>query len=130
MGLGDDLGDRIDGAQRIRDAGDGHELGSFAEQLVECIQVESAIVGDRDVPQRGTGPGGKLLPGDQVRVVLHDRSRISSPGWRFVSPQLRATRLIDAGGARREDDFVRVGGLDERADLFAGLLRTARCCVR
>ena len=47
-------------------------------------------------------------------------SRISSPALTFVSPQLRATRLIAGGRAGREDDFGRAAGVDELADRFAG----------
>ena len=35
------------------------------------VEVEPALVGDGDPPQRGTGPGAGPLPGQQVRVVLH-----------------------------------------------------------
>ena len=49
-------------------------------------------------------------------------SRISSPGRMFSSPQL-LRHEVDAGGcARGENDLLDRGGVDQAADVFAGLV--------
>ena len=71
VGAADDLGHGIDRAQHVGNGRHGHELRPLGEQLVEPIEPQQAVVGHRDMPQHGPGPLGKLLPGDEVRVVLH-----------------------------------------------------------
>ena len=66
-----DFGDRIDRAEHVRDGGDGDDLRAVGEQRVECVEDEQAVVGDRDVAEDGAGARGQLLPGHEVRVVLH-----------------------------------------------------------
>ena len=84
------------------------------------------------------GSLGRLIPGHEIRVVLHLAGRISSPGRRLASPQLRATRLMEcvvpevkticsvvaglsssrAAGRVEECPHLFPGGLVERVGLF------------
>ena len=41
------------------------------QEVVQTVQSQQAVVGQGDVAQHGAGAGGQLLPGDEVRVVLH-----------------------------------------------------------
>ena len=65
----DDLGDRVDRPEHVGDVGDGDQLRALREQLVEHVEVEQALVGDRHVGQ----PRAEQLPRDDVGVVLHLR---------------------------------------------------------
>ncbi len=50
-GLGE-LAQRRDRAEGVRHAGDAQDLRALGEQRPELRQVEQAVVGERDVPQR------------------------------------------------------------------------------
>ena len=63
--------DGIDRAQHVRDGRDGHDLRPLGQQRIERVELKPAVVGQGDVAQHGPGPLGQLLPGDEVRVVLH-----------------------------------------------------------
>ena len=71
--------------------------------------------------QHGAGALGQLLPGHEVRVVLHRGDEDFVAGLHVrVAPT--AGDQVDAGGrAGREDDLAGVLGADEVADLLAGL---------
>jgi len=43
----DDLPNRVDGAEHVRDVRDGHELGLRSDELLKLRKDEFASVGDR-----------------------------------------------------------------------------------
>ena len=63
--------------------------------LSSCVESQQAVVGRSGIC-RSTAPRalGQLLPGDEVRVVLHLGQQDFVAGRMFASPQLRATRLM------------------------------------
>ena len=67
-----DLLDRNDRAECIRHVGDGDELGLLRQALLEVLDVEGAVVVDRDPYELRALPFPDEMPGDDVGVMLHD----------------------------------------------------------
>lgn len=117
----DQAGDGGDGAQHVGLVGEGHDLGALGEQGVEVAEVEREVVGDRDPAQRGAGAAGELLPGHQVRVVLHlgdeDLVTLAHPqalrGGGVAVPERARREVQRLGGVAGEDHLVRRGGAEE-----------------
>ena len=63
---------RHDGAEHVRHMGDGDHLGARGEQLLELVEQELAVVGDRRPFQHRALPLAQEMPGHDVGVVLHD----------------------------------------------------------
>jgi len=101
---------------------DGDDLGAVAQQLVVCVQANLALVVDRNHAQLGALGLGQLLPGHDVCVVLQVADDdlvacahvLAAPGF--------GHQVDGLGRAAHEDDFVHVGGVDEAAHHFAGVL--------
>ena len=93
VGAGGDIGDRVDRAERVADVGQGDEPRAAGEESVEVVEVEPAVIGDRNVREARAGRRGELLPRDEVGVVLHPGRDDRSPGPTFARPQLYATRF-------------------------------------
>ena len=91
-----DFLDRVDRAEHVGDRGDGDDFGAVGEQRVERVENQEAVVGDRNVLEHCAGALGQLLPGHEVRVVLHRGDEDFVAALTFASPQLRATRLMPA----------------------------------
>ena len=66
-----DLLDRVDRAQHVRDMRDGDELRALLEERREGVHVEPAVAVDRRPIEVGVLLLGHLVPGHDVRVVLH-----------------------------------------------------------
>ena len=66
-----DLPDRWHRAQDVRHAGDGHDLHVGPQLLAVGVEVESEVVGHRDVIEHRTGSLGDHLPRNEVGVVFH-----------------------------------------------------------
>jgi hypothetical protein len=72
-----------------------NSLTVLSKQIIQAAQIQQAVVaGDRHVGELGAGAFGQQLPGDDVAVMLHFRQQNVSPDLRFLSPQVRATRLM------------------------------------
>jgi hypothetical protein len=69
----DDLLDRVDRAERVRDVDHGDQLRPLREQAPELVHPQLAAIVDRHDPQPRPGLLADDLPGDDVRVVLHPR---------------------------------------------------------
>ncbi len=97
-----DLGERVLGAEDVGDVGDREELRAAFEQPAQRVQIEQAVVVDRRPVDLRPDPLGQLLPGHDVRVVLHlgqqrcgrrrRRWRRPRPGRRGSSPRSRCGR--------------------------------------
>ena len=57
----DDLVDRVDRAEHVRNGGDGDQLRSRRQQLLERVEVELIVVGDRRPADLAAGALGQLL---------------------------------------------------------------------
>ncbi len=113
VGLRGHLGDRVDGAEGVRDVGERHELRLQPEQDVEHVLAEDPVVGDRDELEVAVHLLREELPRDEVRVVLHlgEHDRVAA---RDVAAAPRVGDEVDRlGGVAGEDDLVAVGGVDE-----------------
>ncbi len=69
----DDLADRIDGAERVRDVADRDHARARAEQLRVFIEHQLAAIVDGNDAQNRARLFAQHLPGNDVGVVLHGR---------------------------------------------------------
>ena len=67
----DDLLDGIHRAEHIADMSHTDELGLLADEPVELVEAENAVVGDGDVIDNDAALHGLQLPRDDVGVMLH-----------------------------------------------------------
>ncbi len=104
---------RRDRAQDVRHAGHRHHLHVRAEQLLVSVEVQSEVVGHRDVVERGPRPLGHHLPGDEVGMVLDDGGQDAVTGAEVLQPPSEGDHVQPGGGAPGEDDLSGVGGADE-----------------
>ena len=107
----DQLGDRVDRAEHVRDVREGEQLRPAREQRGQLLLDDQALVVDADVGELRPGPLGQHVPRDEVRVVLHLRDDEQVAG-------------ADVGGAPRVGDEVdrlgRVAGEDGALGRRAG----------
>ncbi len=101
---------------------EGDELCPLGEQRIERVELQQAVVGDGDVPQHRARALGKLLPGHEVRVVLHlGEQDFVAPLDIGIAPTPR--HGVDAGRrAIREDALFGRGRVDEPTNLFPRLI--------
>ena len=102
--------------------GEGDDLGALGDHRVQVGQVETALVGQADPAQGGTGAPGKLLPRHEVGVVLHlgDHDLVAHPEReprcdRRVDTVHRPFRRSVAEGVG--DQVQRLGGVLGEHDL-------------
>ena len=108
----------IDRAQHVRDGRDGHQLRARAEQLVQRVQSQQAVVGQWGCGEHGPASLGQLLPGHEVRVVLHlGEQNLVAGAHVGVAPT--ACHQVDAcGRAVGEDDLLEAGASMKAAHLL------------
>ena len=117
-----DFGHGVDRAQYVGYRRNGDEFGPLGEQRVERVQAKQAVVGEGNVPQHRAAALGKLLPGDEVRVMLHlgEQDLIARLDVR-IAPTPRDG--VDARGCPiGKDALLALRGVDERADRLPGLV--------
>ncbi len=110
--------DRIDRAQHIGNRRHRDQFGALREQPIERLQIQQPVVGDRRPAHHRSGSLRQLLPGHDVRMVLHlgEQNFIARLDVR-LAPTVR--HQIDAfGGAVREDHFLARCGIDELANFL------------
>ena len=74
VGAGDDLGDRVDRADRVARVADGDELRPRRELRLEVLEVERDVVRpDVDLLDGHAAVGGHRLPGRDVGLVVEGR---------------------------------------------------------
>ena len=66
-----ELCDRVERAEHVGDVGEREHLGALGEQRVEVGEVEPAVGRDGHPAQGRAGAPARLLPRDEVGVVLH-----------------------------------------------------------
>ena len=112
-----DLGDRVHGAEHVRNVDHRDELRApVGEQLGQRFQGQLATPGDRDEPQLDLLLLRQELPGHQVRMVLHlgehDRvAHLEEPAAPGMGHQVQRLRAV-AG----EHDLARRGGTHQMRD--------------
>ena len=112
----DDLRNRVDRAEHVRDVGERHEPGPPREEPLECLEVEGALVGHGHVPEPELPLPREEDPRHQVRVVLHlgqedlvpRDERAPRPGVDDDVDRLRRPL--------REDDLLPLPGPEKRPD--------------
>ena len=103
----DHLADRVDRPERVRDVGERHELRLQAEQHLEDVEPEDAVVGDRDELEVAVALLDEELPRDEVGVVLH-LGQDDGVAAIDVPPAPRIGDEVDRlGRVAGEDDLVR-----------------------
>jgi hypothetical protein len=122
--------------------GEGEDLCGAPEDLGRNVQPQGPGVVDGDVAQRGAGPEGQLLPGDQVGVVLHfgDHNLVARADCEFVQPGVaaavrcpqrsigqRVADQVQAFGGVGSPYRFRVIGTDEVRQGLAGVLENLGC---
>ena len=125
VGAARDLGDRVDGAEHVGDPGQRDDLGALGDQLVDVRQVEPAVVGEPEPPQRRAGALGEQLPRHDVGVVLHlgDDDLVAGPTCAVPRPGQGVRGQVERlGGVLGEDHLVAVGRVEERRHLVARVL--------
>ncbi len=120
-----DVGDGVDGAQDVGHAGDAHELDPLAvggQQAIQIVEEQPALGVEADELEPSAGGLGQELPGDEVGVVLH-LGQDDDVVLADVGPAPGVGDQVDGlGGVADKDDFARAAGVDEAADLAAGVL--------
>ena len=115
----DHLADRIDRAERVADVGERDKLRLEAQEHLEDVESEDAVIGDRDELEVAVALLDEELPRDEVRVMLHlgQHDRIAALD---VPPAPRVRDEVDRlGRVAGEDDLVAVRGVDEPGDARA-----------
>ncbi len=122
--------DRVDGAQRVRDVGERHELWLEPEQDLEHVEAQDAVVGDRDELEVAVDLLDEELPRHEVRVVLHlGQDDLVAPA--DVPPAPAVGDEVDRlGRVAGEHDLVAVGGVDEPGDASPASARRPRSPAR
>ena len=116
--------------ERVRDVGEGDQLRPEAQQHLEDVEAEDAVVGDRDELEVAVDLLDEELPRDEVGVVLHlgQDDRVA-PADVAAAPAV-GDEVDRLGGVADEDDLVRVGRVDEAGDLRARAPRRRRSRAR
>ena len=126
-GAAAEQGGVVDRAEGVGDVGEGDELHGRGEQRVERGGVESTLgIGAEhgNVFQRGAGGLGGLLPRDEVGVVLHLGGEDDVAGLEVGVGPAAGDNIDALGGPAGENDFGRIGGVDEFRDAGAGAFVT------
>ena len=108
-------------AEDVRHAGDGDDLrplGDETSATLEAVQVERAVLGERDEPQLRAGGLGGELPRHQVRMVLDLGQQDLVPFLKHLPGEAVRDEVGRLGRASGEDDRRGVGGADEPGQLL------------
>ena len=118
MRAGDDLRQRHDRADRVRDVRQREQLDA-GQQLVEVVELQLAVGVGGDEAQARSGLRRQQLPRHEIRMMLELRGqdRVARPE---VPEAPRKRDQVDRfGRVARPYDLGRVGGVDEAGDLRA-----------
>ena len=116
-----DLPDRVHHPERIGHVGDADELRALADQTPVVLHAQAAVIGHVHVAEHDTASSRQQLPGDDVRVVLHDRKHdlVALRELRAPAGRDEVDRL---GGSAREDQLGGIGRADVAGNRAAGRL--------
>jgi len=115
----DDLLDRNDGAERVRNLRHRDDPGAIGQQLLELVEPHLAGVVDRNHAQLRALFGAQHLPGHDVGMMFQVRDH-DLVAFAHVLLAVGLGDQVDAfGGAAHEDDFFGLRCPDELGDLLA-----------
>ena len=118
-----ELLDGVDRAEGVRDEVVGDDLDVPAlRDLVERVQLQLAVVVDRDVREGRAGLLGDELPRNEVRVMLELGDHDHVAGAEVVEPPRVGDQVDRFGRAAREDHLAIRRRVDVRAYLLARAL--------
>ena len=124
---GDELLDRVDRAERVRDESGRDDLdAALRRDAVELVEPELAVVVDRDRAEARAGPARDVLPRDEVRVVLQLADDDEVALAQVVEPPGVGDEIQRLGGLAREDHLALRGRVHERRHLRASTLVRVR----
>ena len=118
-----DLLDRHRRAERVRHLRDGDHLRARAEQLLEFVDEEIAVLVDRRPLDHRAVALAQEVPGDDVGVVLHDREHDLVAFLDALLAERVGDEVDRLGGVAGEDDLFLAAGIDE------GPCRLARALI-
>ena len=108
---------RVHGAERVRDEGEGHDLGAPLQGPAEIRQIDPPVVRELDHPQRGTLLLTQDLPRHEVRVVVHRRHHHGVARAHVGAAVGARDQVQGLGRAAREYDALGRPGVHEPRDL-------------
>jgi len=112
----DDLADGVDRPERVADMGEGDDLGLQAQEDLEHVETEDAVVRDRDELQVAVLLLDEELPRNEVRRDAPSRSgRSRRPGRCCGGPSCRQRGLIASVALRVKTISWASGALMNRA---------------
>ena len=98
------------------------DLGLGADQALELVHLQLAVVVDGDDAELGPGLLADDLPRHDVGVVLHRRDQHLVAGGEARAGEALRHEVDPLGGAAHEDDLAVLPRADEAADLAARAL--------
>ena len=116
--LGDELGDGVHGAERVRDVRERDDLRPRAKQRPN-VGIELTVVVDRRHAQPGAGLLADHLPRHDVGVVLEPGDQDFVAGVQRCRPSVAATRLMHSVVPRVNTISSRAARIDEVPNLLA-----------
>ena len=129
--LGDrnELLDRYDRAERIRDVSKRQQFRPWTDQLFERLEVDFTGLRDRDDLERRARLLAQQLPGHDVRVMLERGNQNLIAGLKLRSCKALRDEVDAFGRAAHEYDFLRVARIDEAPDVFASAFEGVSCAL-
>ena len=126
MGAVDNLFDRIDSAERIRNVSDGYELRLLAQQRVVFIHQQFARVVHRNDAQPGALLFAEHLPRNNVGVMLHRRDDDFVARTDEFAAVAVHHEVYAFGRPAHKNALLRIARIDEALDLFASAFVSGR----
>ena len=122
-----ELGDGVDRPERVRDEVVRDDLHvPLACETLERVELELALVVDRDVAEARAGAGRDVLPRDEVRVVLQLGDDDEVAGAEVVEAPGVRDEVERLGRVPGEDDLLLARRVEERGDRAARGLERPR----
>src|SRR4051794_36322401 len=122
MGEGDDVLDRIDRAERVGDVRNRHDLRLRAEQLLQLVEPQLALVGHGNDAQVSLLLLAQDLPRNNVRMMLERRDDDLVAGVYMRAAKGLRDEIDGFGCATGEDNLAQATGVDELLRLETRLL--------
>ena len=134
----DDRGDVGDGTRGVTHVGDGHDLGTLGDDFVEVVRTHTAVLGQVDPLEGGTGAVCQLLERQQHRMMFRTRddnliARLQGKTLGGFSPtpqrciaECGGEQVQSGRGTTGDDDLLFTFGrirADQLGHLGSGLLK-------
>ena len=115
-------------AEHVGSVGQRHKLGLGADEVIEVVEADTALIVDVGEAQDGARVPGQELPGDHVAVVLRDAQNDLVAGLHELAAPGVRDEVDRLGRVAHEDDgLVTVLRVDKARDLGShGLVQGRR----